>query len=129
MIYSLSSTSKKPHLKTLSRSLFKVEENSRTFQGPPLQFPTIQGLFKTVPTIVLKVYLCWTSSLELWLWPTCRKIKITFKLLSNSVNVTNWYDTSSYSYGHLTKGKTCHQKSDQFCSETEPTEKKLSIKH
>ena len=35
MIYSLSSTSKKPHLKTLSRSLFKVEENSRTFQGPP----------------------------------------------------------------------------------------------
>ena len=55
---------------------------------------------------------CWTSSLELWLWPTCRKIKITFKLLSNSVNVTNWYDISSYSYSHLTKGKKCHQKSD-----------------
>ena len=48
ILYSVFEIQKALLKKTLSRPLFKVEENSRTFQGPPLQFPTIQGLFKTV---------------------------------------------------------------------------------
>ena len=58
MIYILSWTSKKALKNTFQTTAFKVEGNSRTFQGLAQTFkdfsrasPKIQGLFKTVRTL------------------------------------------------------------------------------
>ena len=54
MIYILSSTTRKALKNTFQATTFKVEENSRTFQGLAQTFKDfsrkngIQGLFKTV---------------------------------------------------------------------------------
>ena len=54
MIYILSSTTRKALKNTFQATAFKVEENSRTFQGLAQTFKDfsrkngIQGLFKTV---------------------------------------------------------------------------------
>ena len=58
MIHILSWTTKKHQKNSFQATTFKVEENSRTFQGLAQKFkdfsrtsPKIQGLFKTVPTL------------------------------------------------------------------------------
>ena len=57
MIYILSWTTKKEQKNSFQTTTFKVEENSRTFQGLAQKFKDfsrkngIQGLFKTVRTL------------------------------------------------------------------------------
>ena len=58
MIYILSSTTRKALKNTFQATTFKVQENSRTFQGLAQTFkdfsrasPKIQGLFKTVSAL------------------------------------------------------------------------------